>query len=83
MTCTQAYEGCRASADKPRHNHHTTDVNDTGEKCPSCGQLDWLLLFGGVLPTRLQCASCSHGLNLSEAIRRSQPAVPASYRGLS
>jgi uncharacterized protein (DUF983 family) len=56
-----------------------TDLNQIGEKCPHCGIADfWLILFGGLLPARVQCQRCGAGFNLTQRLRQASTEIPVS-----
>ena len=59
---------CQATNERPRHWHNLPELQDAGEGC-YCGAARWILQTGAAMPSRLACANCGAGINLTESIR--------------
>lgn len=68
MSCYLGVPECSATGDRPRHRHDCHDLNQIGEAC-ACGCDQWLIIFGGLLPARIQCCSCGAGFNLTQRLK--------------
>lgn len=68
MTCPLGDHSCRYSPRSLRHNHASPDINALGERC-WCGAILWRIMFGGLLPARVECESCKAGFNIGQRLR--------------
>ena len=69
---------CRFTPDRPRHVHVADDLRQIGEVCRYCKQNLWIILFGGLLPARVQCQACGAGFNLTQRLREAAQDVPVA-----
>ncbi len=66
--CPLADTSCRWNPRSLRHNHAATMINQLIEPC-FCGTIAWRIMWGGLLPARVECDECRAGFNIGQRLR--------------
>jgi hypothetical protein len=80
MGCPLGVASCAYEQRTGRHRHLSADLIALGERC-SCGANQWVIRFGGPLPSMVCCGLCGQGFNIGQRLRDCGKRVTHHYAG--